>query len=103
MAGERRVGIALDRDESEVAVADLGLEAAHERLVGERDVEVRADGRHADGVAEPSERLVERAEQLGGAEAPQANDGREAVLERARRVLELAEEPVPLDSRVRAA
>ncbi len=55
---------------------DPGLEAAHERLVGERVVEVGPVPRHADGVGKPGQHLVQVGEQVWARQPRRAERGR---------------------------
>jgi hypothetical protein len=67
-AGEGSVREAVQRDQTQVEIADAGRPAAGERAVGQKGVEVGAVRRRLDGVGEAGQAGVEMSQQLARAE-----------------------------------
>ena len=93
--GRRRVRVALDSNDADVLTAHARLEAAHERLVGERVVEVGPVARHAQIVPESCQTFVEVPHEVRAAHPAHAQRGGETVLYTAKLALELAEQATP--------
>jgi hypothetical protein len=94
-AGEGGVGKAVQRDQTQVEIADAGRPAAGERAVGQEGVEVGAVRRRLDGVGEAGQAGVEVSQELARAEPFDLEMAGEAPLELRGLVLEAPVDGTP--------